>query len=547
MASQGFENLIVARNCTFTLVAMFTTSALISNCVAHYQAKHGLPHYSVLLPIHISMIVIELICVLTNIILTNVSLEYGPRYATEYLSMIFVVMPITIVATKTMPRTVLKVILQLIYGIIIVSILIGFPLIFSTHSSSRSYAVIIVGCVVICVLVGLIFLPYARIKNNTFKCHIVFVAMYMALIVIRNAYIIGCPNPDSMNMSGSTYALSFIIARTYVWTLSAISGILLLFRDNQYWIDLYAQRDQFESIFIELSAYDSHVLELIDSNIFIEYPLLKFIDRCGIGSYSVVYRGMYGRKMVALKVYTPSEITHKVVHRWARETSISMLLSHPNIVRCYGICIAPPKMVVVMEYCKHTLLTHLRKRSLTYRHKLLFMLDISRAISFLHDRGVIHRDIKSTNIMVRDGLAKIIDFSESRHRDVSSMTVVGTPQYIAPEMLTGGPSAQYSYKVDIFSMGILFWEILHDGQLIYPSQYSIAQILRAIHNGYRPRIDTDMDEQMINLITRMWSNNVSERPTAKEVLCELEEYLSTQGIVCTPTRLARKGSPLNII
>lgn len=543
MTSHGFDNLIIARNCTFMIVALFVMSGLVSNCVAQYNAKRGLPHCAVLLPIHVSMLVVELMCAITNIILTNISIEYGPRYATEYLSMIFVVVPITIVATKTMPRTIIKVILQIMYGTIFVTLLIGFPLLFDVNSKQRSYAVITVGCVVICVLIGLMFLPYARVKNNTFRLHIMFVGLYILFIIIRNAYILQVPNSGSM--SGSTYMLSFIIVRTYIWSLAAITGILILFRDNQYWIDLYTQKEQFDTIFMELSAYDSHVSELIGSNIFIEYPLLKFINRCGIGSYSVVYRGMYNRKIVALKVYTPSEITNKVVYRWARETSISMLLSHPNIVRCYGICIVPPKMIVIMEYCKHTLLTHLRKRVLTYRHKLLFMIDVARAILFLHDHGIIHRDIKSTNIMVRDGLAKLIDFSESRHRDLTSMTVVGTPQYIAPEMLTGGPFAQYSYKIDIFSMGILFWEILHDGSPIYPAQYNIAQILRSLNSGYRPEIDKRIDDTMKYLITRMWSSNPIERPTARGLLDELEEYLPTQGVVCTPTRLATKTSPLN--
>jgi serine/threonine protein kinase len=278
-------------------------------------------------------------------------------------------------------------------------------------------------------------------------------------------------------------------------------------------------------MFLELAAFDPHVIDLMHADIFIEYALLKFDRRCGKGAHSTVYKGFYKKNVVALKMYTPKEITQEVVRRWAREVSISMLVSHPNIVECYGICVVPPRFIVVMEYCKHTLLTYIRKKDLTNVKLLDLMIDITKAVAFLHERSVVHRDIKSTNVMVSKGRAKLIDFSESRHMIQTSMTIVGTPQYVAPEMFRDALDgrSEYTHKVDIFSLGIVFWEIMHKGKEIYPTHWSIALILKALSQGYRPAIDSGINPRITDIIIGMWAENSLDRPCAADILKELEE------------------------
>lgn len=505
------DEILIIRNCGISIVILLLTCVYVEEWRTRWLTKHRLPHPSPLFPIYLLLIILMMVFAVIAIILVNMGGADTYLYMTEVVLLSFSVVPTMIIPLSNLPRTIVRMILHLMHGFTIVCLFVCIPLFFT--GNGRSYAMIASMSILIIVFVRIGLCRRPRIQNIAFKLHMLFLCVYVLMLLIQHANILRDQDPDAM-----------ILVRSYVWPFMASMCVIMLYWDNYYWYDLCLNKDKFNTILAELASFDSSATELEFTDIFIEYPRIRFLERCGAGARSIVYRGKFENNVVALKIYVPQEITNKVARRWAREVSISILLDHPNIVHCYGICIVPPRLIVIMEYCDDTLKEYVRRR-LTYIQIVTIMLDISRAIAFLHRRGIVHRDIKSTNIMIKDGVAKLIDFSESRHVVRSMMTVVGTPQYIAPEILQTNTSyAQYTAKVDIFSAGLVFWEIMHNGQSIYPGTWSVRRILQEIGNGYRPNFHPSIDKKMIALVTSMWSEDPAGRPSATALVEFLEDY-----------------------
>lgn len=128
------------------------------------------------------------------------------------------------------------------------------------------------------------------------------------------------------------------------------------------------------------------------------------------------------------------------------------------------------------------------------------------------------------------------------------MTVTGTPQYVAPELLkgtVGSGTARYSQKADVFSMATLFWELLNHGKSPFPPQWSIASVLAAVIGGYRPPLDDEFrmrHSHISALMHDMWSEDDGIRPSAGTVRDFLTLYRAG-GIAVTPTIEEAPESP----
>lgn len=206
-----------------------------------------------------------------------------------------------------------------------------------------------------------------------------------------------------------------------------------------------------------------------------------FMDRCiGKGTFANVYLAKWRETAVVAKVFN----TYSVLEKGfliEREIDIMTKLHHPNIVQILGYMNEP--FVIVLEYLPRGDLYHNMHR-LGVAPKLKIAKDCLRSLCYLHNRkpnALIHRDIKLSNILLTaSGVAKIADFGLSRltssgYNTLSSTSLagtdetsdltrsVGTERYKAPEM----PSSLYTNKVDVFSLGIVFYE-LFEGKLYHP-------------------------------------------------------------------------------
>jgi hypothetical protein len=199
----------------------------------------------------------------------------------------------------------------------------------------------------------------------------------------------------------------------------------------------------------------------------------------GEGSFGIVYSGVLhkGSIPVAIKEVRREDVRPETVTMLRREATIMASLHHDTLVKCYGWTDVAPHCLV-LELMKGSLHWALKYSLLTATQKTKIIYDIARGMRFLHSRLVVHRDLKSVNVLVDgEGNAKIADFGCARKIDNNSaMTMgVGTKAWMAPELQTG---EFYTTKVDVFSYAIVVWEVLTghppSRQMTSPSQISPA-------------------------------------------------------------------------
>ena len=206
----------------------------------------------------------------------------------------------------------------------------------------------------------------------------------------------------------------------------------------------------------------------------------------GSGGMSRVYRArdhQLGR-LVAVKILDERFAGDpEYVERFRREALAVARLNHPNIVTVIDRRDAEGVQYIVFEYVEGEDLKELVARTgpLAVRRALELAVQIGRALSFAHANGVVHRDVKPQNVLIRDGSAKVTDFGIARADDLelgkaetTTGTVLGTGDYISPEQARGDRASEQS---DVYSLGALLFELL-TGHVPYPAETSVAAALR---------------------------------------------------------------------
>jgi serine/threonine protein kinase len=198
------------------------------------------------------------------------------------------------------------------------------------------------------------------------------------------------------------------------------------------------------------------------------YELLEMVGEGGMGR---VYRAVDRQldRMVAIKAIRPDLVSKpNVVRRLAREAKFAAQLDHPFICKVHELIERPDgQALLVMEYIEgETLKSVLRNVQLDLGTVIRLARELADALSFAHQRGLIHRDVKPANvIMTLHGHIKVMDFGVAKAFDADLATstltgeghVVGTPAYMSPEQAAG---QSIDYRSDIFSFGVLLYECL---------------------------------------------------------------------------------------
>ncbi|PUZ59837.1 hypothetical protein GQ55_4G075300 [Panicum hallii var. hallii] len=249
------------------------------------------------------------------------------------------------------------------------------------------------------------------------------------------------------------------------------------------------------------------------------------------GANSRIYRGIYRQRAVAVKmVRIPErdEARRAVLEdQFNSEVAFLSRLYHPNIVQFIAACKKPPVYCIITEYMPQgTLRMYLNKKdpySLSPETILKLALDISRGMEYLHAQGVIHRDLKSQNLLLNDEMrVKVADFGTSCLESKCQATKgnKGTYRWMAPEMTKEKP---YTRKVDVYSFGIVLWELttcLLPFQGMTPVQAAYA----ASEKNLRPPLSTSCPPVLNNLIKKCWSANPARRPEFSYIVSVLEKY-----------------------
>lgn len=199
------------------------------------------------------------------------------------------------------------------------------------------------------------------------------------------------------------------------------------------------------------------------------------------------------------------------------EANILCRIIHPRIIRFYGICHIQNRLYLVMEEC----VTSLAKLLIdpTYELHSSEYLRISRQMCegccFLHEQGILHRDLKPANILLDNhNNIKICDFGISKTMGSTMTGLIGTPAYMAPELLRG--ESHYKGAIDIYAFGIILWEMYTRDDPY--ENIGPFQIAHQVLEGLRPSIPDSCPYNLHVLIERCWNPRPEGRPKFKEIL-----------------------------
>jgi len=246
------------------------------------------------------------------------------------------------------------------------------------------------------------------------------------------------------------------------------------------------------------------------------YEIIKSIGEGGMANVYLAQDTILDRK-VAIKVLRGDLANdEKFIRRFQREALSASSLSHPNIVEMYDVGEDSGNHYIVMEYIEGKTVKQLLKKrgNLTVSEAVDIMIQLTDGISHAHDSYIIHRDLKPQNIMIQeDGQIKITDFGIAMALNSTQLTqtnsVMGSVHYLPPEQASGKGS---TIKCDIYSMGILFYELL-TGVLPFKGENAVEIALKHMKDPI-PSVrkqNSNIPQSVENIIIKSTAKNPKNR------------------------------------
>uniref|UniRef100_A0A0E0EUH7 non-specific serine/threonine protein kinase n=1 Tax=Oryza meridionalis TaxID=40149 RepID=A0A0E0EUH7_9ORYZ len=263
----------------------------------------------------------------------------------------------------------------------------------------------------------------------------------------------------------------------------------------------------------------------------IDVKLLKFGNKVASGSYGDLYRGTYCSQDVAIKVLKPERINADMQREFAQEVYIMRKVRHKNVVQFIGACTKPPNLCIVTEYMSGgSVYDYLHKHKGVFKLPALLgvVMDVSKGMSYLHQNNIIHRDLKTANLLMdENGTVKVADFGVARVKAQSGVMTAetGTYRWMAPEVIEHKP---YDHKADVFSFGILMWELL-TGKIPYEYLTPLQAAVGVVQKGLRPTIPKNAHAKLSELLQKCWQQEPAERPDFSEILETLQRIAEEVG------------------
>lgn len=246
----------------------------------------------------------------------------------------------------------------------------------------------------------------------------------------------------------------------------------------------------------------------------------------GSGYFAEVFQGQWKQRInVAIKILKNDELNHK---EFQQEVQVMKRLRHRHLISLFAVCTATPPFYIITELMeKGNLLNFLRGRegsSLDIVSLVDIAAQVSYGMEYLEEQQSIHRDLAARNILVGENyICKVADFGLAR--------VIKEPLYIsegknipfkwsAPEAMSHG---RYSNKSDVWSFGVLLYEILTYGGVPYPA-FSNSEVYSQVIKGYRMPAPPKCPDTLYDIMLSCWEDVPSDRPDFKNLRLQLESY-----------------------
>ncbi|KAG2691114.1 hypothetical protein I3843_09G216300 [Carya illinoinensis] len=284
----------------------------------------------------------------------------------------------------------------------------------------------------------------------------------------------------------------------------------------------------------------------IDENLLVDPKLLFIGTKIGEGAHGKVYEGRiisfrYGDQIVAIKVLNRGSTFEEraaLESRFAREVNMMSRVKHENLVKFIGAC-QDPLMVIVTELLPgmslRKYLNSIRPNILDLYVAINFSLDVARAMECLHANGIIHRDLKPDNLLLTASQKslKLADFGLAREESVTEMMTAetGTYRWMAPELystvtLRQGEKKHYNNKVDVYSFGIVLWELLTN-RMPFEGMSNLQAAYAAAFKQERPSLPEDLSPDLAFIIQSCWVEDPNLRPSFSQIIRMLNAFLFT--------------------
>lgn len=267
---------------------------------------------------------------------------------------------------------------------------------------------------------------------------------------------------------------------------------------------------------------------VVDANSFvtsgwqIKVADIKVVELVGKGESGEVFRAIYKGSEVAAKVLRDKSALQSLL----TEASVMTTLRHKNLVQLLGVVLDKTTYIVTEFMAKGSLVEYLRTRGravISNADQINFSSDTCEGMAYLEQKGIVHRDLAARNVLIHDdGTAKVADFGLARPVDANQAGGKFPIKWTAPEALKEN---KFTSKSDMWSFGILLWEIYSFGRVPYP-RIPLADVSIHIERGYRMEAPEGCPREVYEVMQKAWLEDPNQRPSFADIRGKLNSLRS---------------------